>query len=204
MRSRRIRSRFSRPLPKPELIIEASTPAPAREVFLGNVEPSRAREREAYVPTPEDDETVKRVVEELLTSAEVEFEARYEHAAFQRVFVSVEDREAGLLIGRRGSGLEALETLVGRMVSHQVGHAVPVQVDVNEYRARHEKDLREEANELAQKVLRTGSDEHLAPMSARDRRVVHLAIEGMDGLQTFSIGYGGDKHIVIRRVDNNA
>lgn len=207
MRSRRIHSRFSRPLPKPELIIGASSaPAPAqREVSVGAPEPSRARERAPYVPSEEDAATVKRVVQELLESAEIGFEAEFEHDDFQRVFVSVDDHDAGTLIGRRGAGLEALETLVGRMVSHQVGHAVPVQVDVNEYRARYEDDLRAEARSLAERVLRTGEEEHLAPMSARDRRVVHLEIQEMAGLQTSSVGYGPSKHVVIHRPsDNNA
>lgn len=203
MRSRRIRSRFSRPLPKPELIIGATTPARPREEPVGALEPSRARERVPYVPSDEDASTVKRVVQELMEAVAIGYEAEFEHDDFQRVFVNVDDGDAGTLIGRRGSGLEALETLVGRMVSHQLGRAVPVQVDVNEYRARLEDDLRAEARSLAERVLRSGQDEHLAPMSARDRRVVHLEIQEMEGLQTFSVGHGPTKHIVIHRSDDN-
>ena len=201
MRSRRIRSRFSRPMPKPELII-GGTPAP-REIPVGAVEPSRAREREPYTASAEDNATVKRVVEELLVAAGVGYEAEFEHDDFQRVYVRVDDGDAGALIGKRGAGLEALETLVGRMVSHQAGRAVPVQVDVNEYRARYEDDLRAEALAQAERVLRSGQDEHLPPMSARDRRVVHLAIQEMKGLQTLSLGHGPTKHVVIHRTEEN-
>ncbi len=203
MRSRRIHSRFSRPLPKPELIIGASSAPAPREFPVDALEPSRARERTPYVASDEDAATVKRVVQELMEAAAIGYEAEFEHDDFQRVFVSVDDQDAGTLIGRRGAGLEALETLVGRMVSHQAGRAVPVQVDVNEYRARHEDDLRAEARALADRVLRSGEDEHLAPMSARDRRVVHLEIQEMEGLQTFSIGHGPTKHIVIHRPNDN-
>lgn len=199
MRSRRIRSRFSRPLPKPELVIQAAAPAPA--VLPEALEPSRAREREAYVASEEDNATVIRVVEELLASMEVEYEVEFEHTDFQRVFLKVEDRQAGSLIGKRGSGLEALETLIGRMASHQVGRAVPVQVDVNEYRVRYEDELRADARAMAERVLRSGREERFAPLVARDRRVVHLAVQEFNGLQTYSVGHGGAKAIVIRCVE---
>ena len=204
MRSRRIRSRFSRPLPKPELVIEETTQhRDGPEIDVASLEPSRARERDPYEASTEDNDAFVRVVEELLDATELEYEVEFEHGEYQRAFVSVGDRQAGALIGKRGSGLEALETLLGRMTSHQVGHAVPVQVDVNEYRARHEDELRGLARDLARRVLDSGKDEHLEPMSARDRRVVHLAVQEFKGLQTYSVGHGATKHIVIHRLDKN-
>jgi predicted RNA-binding protein Jag len=155
MRSRRTRRRFERVVPKPEVVIEDT---PQHQVPIGNLEPSRARERRTYEPTEEDNATFRQVVAELLDSLEVEYSVDYSHGDYQRVSIEVGDRQAGTLIGKRGSGIDALETLISRMVSHQRERAVPVQADVNEYRKRHEDDLREEALVRAQRVLETGED----------------------------------------------
>jgi spoIIIJ-associated protein len=199
MRSRRTRRRFERVVPKPEVVIEDT---PQHQVPIGNLEPSRARERRTYEPTEEDNVAFRKVVEELLDSLEVEYSVDYSHGDYQRVSIEVGDRQAGTLIGKRGSGIDALETLISRMVSHQRERAVPVQADVNEYRKRREEDLREEALVRAQRVLETGEDDQFQPMSARDRRVVHLAVQSLgDQLTTYSVGHGGEKAIVIRKAD---
>jgi spoIIIJ-associated protein len=197
MRSRRTRRRFERVIPKPEVVIEEG---PAPSVAVENLEPSKARERRSYEATETDNEAFRRVCEELLSALDVDYEVEYEHADYQRARIEVGSKQAGLLIGRRGSGVDALEVLVGRMASHQCNHAVPVQCDVNDYRRRHEEELREEAVARAQRVLQTGDDEQFPPMHARDRRVVHLAVKELDpSLATYSVGQGGAKAVVIRR-----
>ena len=153
----------------------------------------------------EDNAVFRKVVAELLDSLEVEYSVEFAHEEYQRASISVEERQAGVLIGKRGSGIEALETLMSRMTSHQCEHAVPVQADVNEYRKRHEEELREEALVRAKRVLETGDDDEFHPMNARDRRVVHLAVQSLgDELTTYSVGHGGEKAIVVRKVDAEA
>jgi spoIIIJ-associated protein len=199
MRSRRTRGRYERVVPKPDVVIEevAEHQAP-----LGRLEPSKARERRTYEPTEQDSEVFRRVVVELLESLEVEYKVEYAHEDYQRAFIEVGEDDAGLLIGKRGSGIDALETLMSRMTSHQCEHAVPVQADVNEYRKRREEELREDALVRARRVLETGKDDQFQPMSARDRRVVHLAVQSLgDELTTYSVGDGGEKTVVLRRAD---
>ncbi len=196
MRSRRIRKRFERVLPKPSLVIEDN---PTPRLSLENAAPSRARERQRYERTEEDDAIFVKVVESFMDAADMDYEVRYEHAEYQRAFLEVDEARAGALIGKRGAGIDALELILSRMASHQANRSIPVQVDVNGYRAAHEEDLRERARSLAARVLETGADEHLPPMGARDRRVVHLTVQEMEGLETFSLGDGATKHIVIHR-----
>jgi len=197
MRSRRTRKRYERTIPKPEVVIEeAAAPQP---VSLKDVAPSRARERETYEPTQSDNDAVVAVTEELLDAMDVDAEIEYRHEEYQRVAIEVPENRAGTLIGKRGSGIEALEVLLSRMASHKAGRMIPLQADVNGYRFDHEESLRELARDLASRVLETGEDEHLRPMNGRDRRIVHLEIEGMDGLETYSLGEGAEKHIVIHR-----
>lgn len=200
MRSRRTRRRYERVIPKPDVVIEeqaAPTAHAANPVSLESIEPSKARERVTYVPSDEDNDIFERVIVETLDALEIDYEVELEHGDYQRASISIGDSEAGALIGRRGAGIDALETLISRMSSHQAGHSVPVQVDVNEYRSRHEQELREDAVARAKRVLDTGQDDHLQPMNPRDRRVVHLAVQEMKGLDTYSLGHGSSKHIVI-------
>lgn len=197
MKSRRTRRRFERVIPKPEVVIK-DTPAQP-ELAYETLEPSRARERRAYEPSEEDNAAFRKVVGEMLDALEVEYTVEYAHADYQRAFIEVGERQAGLLIGKRGAGIDALELLLSRMASHQCAHAVPVQADVNEYRKRREEELREDAVARAQRVIETGEDDRFPPMNARERRVVHLAVKALgSGLTTYSVGHGGEKAIVIR------
>jgi spoIIIJ-associated protein len=201
MRSRRRRSRFEKVIPKPDVIIED---VPEQQVPLTNLEPSKARERRTYESSEEDNAVFRKVVEELLESFDIEYSVEFAHEEYQRVYIDVEERQAGVLIGKRGSGIEAIETLISRMTSHQCEHAVPVQADVNEYRKRHEEELREEALVRARRVLETGEDDQFQPMNARDRRIVHLAVQSLgDELTTYSVGHGGEKAIVVRRAESD-
>ncbi len=166
------------------------------------IEPSRAKPRQEYVPTESDNDAIVDVVTRVLDALDVGYEVEFEHESYQRVFISLERGEAGMLIGRRGNAIEALEHLLGRMVSQVVGHLVPVQVDVNEYRQKLEEEMQQMARDIAAKVLELGEDHHLEPMNSRDRRTVHLAIEDIEGVETFTLGEGAARHIVVARLDD--
>jgi len=184
-----------RSFPKPELVLTETPPAP--KVTQLGIEPSHARPREEYHPTPEDDRLVEEVVEELLTALGIPCEARYEHADYQRIFIAVGEKDAGSLIGRHGAGVDALEHLLGRMISQRCGSHVPVQVDVNDYRAREEERLREDAREAAEEARRTGDEIHFDPMNPRERRIVHLAVQDIPGIETYTVGEGRHRHVVM-------
>ena len=199
--SRRRRKRYERILPKPDIII-TDTPA-AAPVAIRDLVPSKAKERPVYQATDEDNAAFERVLIEALDATGLGYEVDIEHGTYQRAQIAVDERQAGALIGRRGSSIDALELLVGRMASHQVGHNVPVQIDVNEYRKRLEDEIRDSALARAKRVEETGEDEHMPVMSARERRVVHLAIENMEGIETYTVGEGASKHIVIHQEKNS-
>ena len=116
--------------------------------------------------------------------------------------IHLPSRGAGALIGRRGASIEALELLLGRMASHRTGTMIPIQLDVNEYRKRQEDELREDALAWADEVLKTGKDHHFPAMHGRDRRVIHIAVKQIEGLETFTLGEGNGRHVVIARVES--
>jgi len=185
----------SRPMPKPELVL-TETPPPPKVTELG-IEPSHARPRESYTPTEEHNRAVREIVEKLFAAMETPCEVRYEHAEYQRIYITVGEEEAGTMIGRRGAGVDAIEHLLGRMVSQRCGSHIPVQIDVNEYRRREQERLEEDAREAAEEARRTGDEIHFEPMSPRERRVVHLAVQGIPGIKTFTVGEGRRRHVVL-------
>jgi spoIIIJ-associated protein len=197
-RTRRTRLRPgspSRPWPKPELVIESAPEA--KPITQMGIAPSRAKEREAYEPTPEHDAAVEACTREVLDAMELPYEVDFEHADYQRIFVTVPEEEAGALIGRRGSGVDALELIMGRIVGQRCHGNVPVQLDVNGYREREHEKLEDRAREAAGKVRRDGDEFHFEPMNPRDRRVIHLAVESMEDLTTFTVGEGSRRHVVV-------
>jgi spoIIIJ-associated protein len=103
----------------------------------------------------------------------------------------------GLLIGRRGQTLVGLQHVVGRLVSKEFGFGGRVTVDVGGYRQRREAQLVDKARALAEKVKVTGREINLEPLHAPDRRVVHMALAGIRGVRTYTVGQGLHRNIVI-------
>jgi spoIIIJ-associated protein len=114
--------------------------------------------------------------------------------------VDDEEKEAlGALIGRKGERLSALQHLVNLMLSRRMGAWTRVLVDVEDYRGRRERQLTEIAHRAAEKVIESGTMLQLEPMPALERRWVHLALRGVVGVATQSIGEEPQRRIVILR-----
>lgn len=101
--------------------------------------------------------------------------------------------------GRRNSMINAVQHLVDRMVSKTEGEHVKVNVDINNYRNRRDGKLVQLADGAMKRVAESGEDEHLPPMNARERRVVHMEVAEVDGLTTITEGEGPDRHVIIQK-----
>jgi spoIIIJ-associated protein len=109
-----------------------------------------------------------------------------------------EEKEAlGALIGRKGERLSALQHLVNLMLSRKMGTWTRVLVDVEDYRGRRERQLVEVATRAAERVQETGQMLQLEPMSALERRWVHIALRDIDGVTTQSIGEEPMRRVVV-------
>jgi spoIIIJ-associated protein len=115
----------------------------------------------------------------------------------QGIELAVQGQEAGVLIGRRGQNLEALQYLVTRIVSHRCGRPVRIIVDAGEYRRRRQESLEDLARRMAQKARQSQRPVAVGPLSAQERRVVHMTLKGEAGLTTSSRGRGELKKVVI-------
>jgi spoIIIJ-associated protein len=120
------------------------------------------------------------------------------------VVVRVECEEAGLLIGRRGETLEALEHVMLRMASRKsAGKIRELSVDVAGYRSRRDDQLRDEALALAERVERSGRRAMTEPLPAAERRVVHRALADRAGVTTHVAGNGSARRVIILPASKN-
>ncbi len=112
--------------------------------------------------------------------------------------LDIEGEDLGLLIGRRGASLSALQYLVNVMVTRKLGSRVLVTIDVEHYHRRREESLRGLARRMADRVRQSRRSVTLEPMPAAERRIIHLALADDESVQTASVGAGDARKVVIR------
>jgi spoIIIJ-associated protein len=119
------------------------------------------------------------------------------------ITLDIEGQDLGILIGRRGETLSALQYLVNLIVSRRLKGRVGVLVDVEGYRQRRYESLRLLARRLAEQVKSTGRTVTLEPMPANERRIIHLELKDNPDVTTQSMGLGEDRKIaIISRKEN--
>lgn len=115
--------------------------------------------------------------------------------------LSIESTSASpRLIGHRGETLRAIEFLVNQIVKHHDGTAPRILVDVAGYKQARRQNLQEMAQEIAARVKETGAEEELKPMNPAERRIVHMALREIEGVETESRGTDRERRIVVKPV----
>jgi spoIIIJ-associated protein len=114
-----------------------------------------------------------------------------------RIMLLIATDDAGLLIGKQGQTLDALQYLVTKMLAKQTRRKVRIAIDVEAYRARHNEALAVLAKKYGDKVKRSGKPVTLNPMNPYDRRIVHMALQDDKDLKTISRGEGLYKKVII-------
>lgn len=147
-------------------------------------------------------EKAKTILEEILRYVKlpvvIDGEPREDH-----IYLNIVSNGSGLLIGKKGQVLDALQYLVSRILSKQVGQNVSVVVDTENYRSRREDSLRELAQKLREKVKKTGKPITTGLMNTSERKIVHLALKDDPDVKTKSKGEGNMKRMVIYPVKQN-
>lgn len=105
----------------------------------------------------------------------------------------------GILIGRHGHTLDALQELVRSVVQRHADARCRVVADVEDYRKRRRSQLVRRAREVARRVRKSGRPEAMDPMSAFERKIVHDAVAEVGGLETSSEGEEPNRQVVIRK-----
>lgn len=182
-------------LPPEELEIEIVSVGSPGIFGLGG---RKARIRAALPQEPEDD--LLPLAREILEQVLAKMQEPGTVTATQeedRISLLIATADAGLLIGKQGQTLDALQYLVTKMLAKQTRRKVRVAIDVEAYRARHNEALALLAQKYGEKVKRSGRPITLNPMNPYDRRIVHMALQGDKNLKTISRGEGLYKKVVI-------
>jgi spoIIIJ-associated protein len=118
----------------------------------------------------------------------------------ETVEAAVDGESLGVLVGQKGVTLQSLQELVRSMVQRRfVGQThARVRVDVAGYRERRRAALERFTVDIAATVKESGIAKALDPMGAADRKVIHDAVNAIDGVETVSEGQDADRHVVIR------
>jgi spoIIIJ-associated protein len=115
---------------------------------------------------------------------------------------SVKGDDVGLLIGRRGQTIDAIQHLAQRIVFRDGPSELRVVIDADGYRERRAVALRAEADDAAEEALRSGHPVDLDPMPPSERRVVHEHLRERDGLQTHSEGREPERYLVVSPLED--
>ena len=184
-----------KPQPKPE------APKPERKPKAPKA-PKEAKEVKPYTPAQPGS------VEE---SIEVFLKGLLEHMGSQAVpqaqcaqegayQVELVGQDLGMLIGRRGETLDAIQHLTNYAVNRGREGRVRVSVDAEDYRVKREESLRRYARKKAQQVLKARRRTTLEPMNAYERHVIHAALQNMENITTYSTGTEPNRRVIIEYV----
>lgn len=108
---------------------------------------------------------------------------------------------SNLLIGRNGETLRALQFLLRSTLIQKKAELQRVNLDIAEYKKRHNDQIAEQAEKWAKQVLGSGETMELRPMNPAERRVVHKVLADYAQLSTESEGEGRERHIVLKKID---
>jgi spoIIIJ-associated protein len=135
---------------------------------------------------------VERIVAELGVHGRVEI-----REASQTLHVECTGGELGVLIGRYGQTIDAVQYIVNAIVARREGERVEVTVDAAGYRERRRAMLERLAVRNAERACATGGPVELDPMTAVERKVIHLRLKEFDGVETSSEGTEPNRYVVV-------
>lgn len=181
---------------KPEIpSIEEEEPQP--ELVESPVEEYEQDEKE-YILTVSR-ETIVELLEKMQVEADVSVQfAPDSHTKKPTVLVEITGEDLSILIGRRAETLNAIQYITRLIVGKELSRRVYLQVDVEGYRKRRERQLRRLARRMADQAINTGRNQVLEPMPPNERRLVHIELRDHPDVYTESVGEGNRRKVTIR------
>lgn len=117
--------------------------------------------------------------------------------------MNLEGEQEGLIIGRRGETLDSLQYLTGLVANRQQKEYYRVTLNVGDYREKREKSLTGLAHKYARTVANTGRRRTLEPMNPYERRIIHTAVQDVEGATSWSEGKEPNRHVIIGPTEDN-
>lgn len=137
------------------------------------------------------------VVNSVLATLGIESEIEEYEGDDNEIILDIVGDDLGVLIGRHGKTLDALQVLVAAMTNRRIGRRFPVVVDVSGYRYRRKVKLEEIARRAADRVVRQGRPVELRPMTSFERKAVHVALRNDRRVTTASEGDEPYRQVVV-------
>ena len=160
------------------------------EPTFNGVEPQAVPENEKHIVAGE--QVLQRIVDNISSGAVVTVEKSTE-----RVLYKVKGGNSGILIGKHGQTIDAMQALVEKIVNKKTTARLRVQVDIDGYLESRKKHLIRQAESLASKCKHIRRPVTVGRMNAHDRRIVHLALKDDTSVRTRSIGDGFLRKLII-------
>ena len=113
------------------------------------------------------------------------------------VCVDINGKDLSILIGRQAETLNALQYISSLIASKEIGHSIPMVVDVEGYRKRRQQQIRYLARQMAEQATKTGRRQVLEPMPANERRIVHIELRDNPSVTTESVGEEPRRKVTI-------
>ncbi len=164
-----------------------------------------AKVRIYYNESSEDvGDKVKSMLTELLNKMGIEGGVKDLKEGETKVYVELESKNSsGLIIGKKGKTLEALQFMINLMINNNTGTDKKIILDIESYRDKREKALKKMSKDMAFKVIKSGRPLTLEPMNPFERRLIHLTLQNDKRVTTKSEGQGIYRKIKISPVNGN-
>ena len=176
----------------------------AKEGFTPEEYPTPSAEGEGIAAAPQVEtgedtfvESLVKTLGEILSAMDLSAQPVVKSVTPEEVEVNLEGSDVAILIGKHGQTLDALQYLVSIAANKGQVKTRRVILDAEGYRQRHKEALEKIAHEYARGVKERGQEAELEPQSARDRRIIHMALAEDPDVYTYSEGAGDNRHVVI-------
>ncbi|MGA2824386.1 MAG: R3H domain-containing nucleic acid-binding protein, partial [Bacteroidales bacterium] len=141
---------------------------------------------------------VKEIISELLNKMGITYKQINTALMTGRILAEIKSDESGLIIGRGGQSLDAIELIVNLILSRDKDTRIKVSVDSDKFHQKHEEQLQKTAREAADQVKKTGMVYKFGPMPSKDRRVIHEFLKTDKEVETYSEGEGVLRKLFIK------
>lgn len=157
------------------------------------------RSKEAKVELeliPDPEEEVIRFLQDIFQTMQLQVQVEVQKGK-DGTLLNLSGSEMGILIGRRGQTLDALQYLVNIVANRYSDSHVRIILDAESFRERRKKTLEELSKRLANRVIRSKKDVVLEPMSPADRKIIHSQLQNHPSVRTYSKGDEPNRRVVI-------
>ena len=169
---------------------------------------AKAAKAKDAVSLLEQEKRARKFLEDVFAAMKIEVELQRSETE-EGILFQIEGESLGILIGKHGQTLDALQYLTNLAANRGVAsERLHVQLDIEGYRARREETLTRLAGHLAEKACRIGQEIHLEPMNRHERKIIHMALQDSRKVSTYSAGDEPRRYVVIvprhrRRAENS-